>query len=529
LTALSTREVEHKFQVSGSFQLPPLDSVVPSIEDRGATTLTATYYDTSDLRLARAGITLRQRSGGDDAGWHLKLPVSRFSPVEVHDAGAPARDEIHLAAAAAGSVHPAATGSTATNPPGQLVWLVRAITRHAAMAPIATLVTERTTWLLRDASGAAIGELVDDLVAAVDTEGATTSTFREVELEERPASTPELVRAIGAALTAAGAEAGRFVPKVVRALGSSVVGRPEIPERAELGPGASAQAVIVDYLADQVRALRAADLGVRRDAEDAVHQLRVAARRFRSCLRAFQPLFDRTWADELRAEIGWMASKLGSSREGEVLLERLAEITAADARPAVRLLESSLADTLAEARSDIADTLNSGRYLDLHDALIDACNQPPTTAAAEGPAVDVLLPRVAKAWKRLRRKVRNVLAAEQKAPASDAAWHATRIAAKRARYAVDAVCGVFGPAAAELGRQLAGVTDILGEHQDAAIAAELAAELAGGMAQPDDAETIFALGVVHDVERDQVTRARREFADRWPQVADADPLQWSSR
>jgi hypothetical protein len=36
----------------------------------------ADYYDTDDLRLIRGGITLRRRRGGDDAGWHLKLPLT---------------------------------------------------------------------------------------------------------------------------------------------------------------------------------------------------------------------------------------------------------------------------------------------------------------------------------------------------------------------------------------------------------------------------------------------------------------------
>jgi len=47
--------------------------------------LDAIYYDTADLRLIGAGITLRRRTGGEDAGWHLKLP-----------AGADTRDEIRL-------------------------------------------------------------------------------------------------------------------------------------------------------------------------------------------------------------------------------------------------------------------------------------------------------------------------------------------------------------------------------------------------------------------------------------------------
>ncbi|MFB8242316.1 CYTH domain-containing protein [Kitasatospora purpeofusca] len=38
--------------------------------------LDALYYDTPDLRLLRRGITLRRRSGGGDAGWHVKLPLA---------------------------------------------------------------------------------------------------------------------------------------------------------------------------------------------------------------------------------------------------------------------------------------------------------------------------------------------------------------------------------------------------------------------------------------------------------------------
>ena len=38
-------------------------------------TLTATYLDTPDLRLARWRVSLRRREGGSDEGWHLKLPL----------------------------------------------------------------------------------------------------------------------------------------------------------------------------------------------------------------------------------------------------------------------------------------------------------------------------------------------------------------------------------------------------------------------------------------------------------------------
>src|SRR3954447_3223468 len=90
------REVEMKFRVSSPFRLPHLISDrtgVTSVSSPKVQELRAVYWDTSDLRLAREGITLRHRSGeGDADGWHLKLPV--------HEAGVPdgstgTRDELH--------------------------------------------------------------------------------------------------------------------------------------------------------------------------------------------------------------------------------------------------------------------------------------------------------------------------------------------------------------------------------------------------------------------------------------------------
>ena len=71
-------EVERKFRVHGLFRMPDLAAVegVAAVRERPTLHLAATYYDTSDLRLVRSGITLRRREGGKDDGWHLKLPAS---------------------------------------------------------------------------------------------------------------------------------------------------------------------------------------------------------------------------------------------------------------------------------------------------------------------------------------------------------------------------------------------------------------------------------------------------------------------
>jgi hypothetical protein len=90
------REIERKYDAHGA--AGAMDAVhsmigvagVAAVSEPAEEILDAVYYDTADLRLIRAGVTLRRRTGGEDAGWHLKLP-----------AGADTRDEIRLPLAAA--------------------------------------------------------------------------------------------------------------------------------------------------------------------------------------------------------------------------------------------------------------------------------------------------------------------------------------------------------------------------------------------------------------------------------------------
>lgn len=47
------------------------------------TELTAVYLDTVDGALARQGVALRRRTGGSDAGWHLKVRLDDSERREV--------------------------------------------------------------------------------------------------------------------------------------------------------------------------------------------------------------------------------------------------------------------------------------------------------------------------------------------------------------------------------------------------------------------------------------------------------------
>ena len=80
---------------------------------------------------------------------------------------------------------------------------------------------------------------------------------------------------------------------------------------------------MLGYVRDQVAAIWRYDPLVRRDAPDAVHQMRVATRRARSALQAFGGIIERDATRPLCAELKWLAAALGPARDGEVLLARL--------------------------------------------------------------------------------------------------------------------------------------------------------------------------------------------------------------
>ncbi|HEX5993697.1 MAG TPA: CYTH and CHAD domain-containing protein [Jiangellales bacterium] len=500
------REVEHKFRVHGLFTLPDLTGVVAAVEPLGTVELSATYYDTADLRLARESTALRRRTGGYDDGWHLKLPVSSSAPG--------IRDEIHL---------PLEAGSDG-EPPDALVGYVRAIVRRAPVVPVASLRTKRTTYVLRDDDGTEFAELVDDSVQVFGADGNVSARFRELELEERDGASEAVVQKITEVLADAGAVVGEFIAKATRALGPGATEPPEVPPREDPRPKDPARLAIAAYLARHTRELRAADLAVRRDADDAVHRLRVATRRLRSGLRVFRPLLDRDWADRLRDELRWLASGLGQYRDTEVLLSRLAPGRPMAAEPARQELRDRMVERMSEARAEAIAVLESPRYLALHEALVAACASPVTTQEAERPGKEVLPPLVAKAWRKFAAEVEALLAAESATPdgAPDTHWHQVRIAAKRVRYAAEAVAPVLGKDAAHFARQMAKITEVLGDHQDAAHAAAIAREFAASA----DAELAFALGVLCGAERAHVGSARSRFATLWPKVSREKLRRW---
>jgi CHAD domain-containing protein len=502
-------EVETKYAVDVHFVLPDLSDLA-ACSPREPAELTATYFDTDDLRLARAGVTLRRRTGGSDEGWHLKLPAGP----------AGTREELAMPLAAAPPDGP---------PPAELLDLVTALARRALVRPVATLRSHRSTLELAEPghSDDPLAELVDDRVEVLDG-GSVVAEFRELELELRPSDDPrpaqQLAVGVAAALAEAGAVGGSFTSKAARALGAAAEQPPDVPAPSPLDAGDPAGSAVQAFIATQVRALVAQDPRVRRGLPDAVHQMRVACRRLRSALKVFEPLLDPEWSRPLRDELGWLAGALGAARDGEVLQSRLLAGLAAlpdarDAEAGARVVHRALDERLVDAQVEALAALHSDRYLTLLDVLVEAARRPPLTAAAARPCRTALPPLVAKAWRRLARDVD-----ELEADGPDAAWHEARIAAKRARYACESVTPALGAPAKRLAKRLEIVTELLGQHQDAAIAADTLRALAHVRGVSGRAG--FALGLLHAAQRDEVAALRADFAAVWPKVSAKSGRAW---
>ena len=208
-------EIEQKFDADSDFERPDFAGVTPGVAAAAPVLhhLSATYFDTADGRLQAAKITLRRRTGGTDAGWHLKLPAGGPSPAQ-DPGGVSTRREVQEPLEGGGSD---AAGVPAV--PVRLASRVAEVTGGLPLAPIATLVTERTVVTLTSADGTLLAEIADDQVTArrlPETAGEPLR-WREIEVEV-PAAVPQLQQAVADRLLAAGARPAGHGSKLARLL-----------------------------------------------------------------------------------------------------------------------------------------------------------------------------------------------------------------------------------------------------------------------------------------------------------------------
>ncbi len=495
-------ERERKYQIVAGSGVPRLVGVggVETQDDPVEHVLDASYYDTETFRLARGGITLRRRVGGPDAGWHLKLPVS-----------ADERQELQLP-----------LGGDPHKVPGRLRRLVRAYTLGEKLVPIAHLRTDRFAHRLAGPGGRTIATLTDDHVAGeAGGETARLDEWRELELELDPAAEPALLGEFDRALTEAGASVAPWPSKLRRLVGDRV----SVPRRPRKKP--SAGDVVLAAVREHYGRLLRADVGVRLDAEDSVHQMRVAIRKLRSTFRTFGSLIDERQTAALGAELQWLGRQLSPARDTEVTEERLREQLGEVPSelvfgPLRQFLTRHFAREAEEGRTRVLAVLTGKRYLRLLRELDALLEEPPLTAKARKPAKAGLRKPLRKAAKKLSRA--QAAARGLTGDELETALHDVRKKAKRARYAADTVKPVYGKKLREWRENVKAVQSTLGEHQDTVVGRNVLHHLA--IAGHGEGQNTFTFGLLHAQDAARAAELRETFAREWRRLRKGGRPGW---
>jgi len=454
----ATVEYERKLDAPSGFRLPELGG--SPLEPR---LFTSVYFDTPRGSLAALGITLRRRTERERALWQLKLPSDD------------ARLELELEA-------------EPTHVPEEFLDILYAPLRHGNLEPVAELRTRRHGELV--ARNGTTAEVTVDEVAVMDAH-RVRDAFVEVEIELQ-AGRPAHLDALVDELARAGAAPGTGAPKLFRALGRE----PDARRR-----GGTPFEKLQERLLVQLREVERHDPGTRLGHDpESLHDMRVGVRRLRALLRTGRPLL-ATDTSRLDARLRELGAVLGDVRDLDVLLERLgveaAELGEPDSTHA-RALISALAREREDKRQVLLMVLRSDAYLKLLDdtaAAIDALE--PSDA---GVTLDDVASKASK-------KLRKAIGALPDEP-SDDDLHAVRKKGKRARYAAE-LAGHN-----RVVRRAKVFQDVLGEHQDAVVAAERVRELAA-KATPEQA---LAAGQLVAREEERRATARREWREAWERL-----------
>lgn len=418
--------------------------------------MTSVYFDTTDGDLAKAGVSLRVRH-------------SKGVRVQTMKRGGGLAREEHEAEIAGDA--PVATWKP----------LAKILPKSATLVPVFEVEVTRRQRLV--SFGQAQIELALD-VGEVRA-GPRSTPVSELELELK-AGEPAALFALALELSAAAPLYLSFTGKADRGL--ALLEAPSRKPRPALAGDDTAGAAFQAMARAALRqiALHAAQM---REAPtpEAVHQVRVGARRLRSALITFAPLFDGEEAGAIKAELKWLAQAFDAARN----LQVYADETIAPARgvdPDVRGL-TGLAQTVEGARLDAqvraAQAVSLDRFRRL---MIEALAWVETGAWLSGDKTQ----KRATAFgakqldKRLRRLERAAAGLETQ---DDDQRHQGRIEAKKLRYAVEAFAGVF-PAKEGRAflRSVKALQDSLGRLNDLATAAPLVASL------DLDADAAFAAG-----------------------------------
>lgn len=235
-------------------------------------------------------------------------------------------------------------------------------------------------------------------------------------------------------------------------------------------------------------------VAIETNGEDAVHQARTRVRRLRGILSVYKKAFDRDASRRMRARLQRLGTRLGEVRDLEVRVRDLEGLTTfvtnvpsdaskGDIRDesqgvgrdaavvdAVESLAAQARERHDRASDDLLRHLRSRGHRELMADLQQFAAAPPLTGAGRSHPHRITRKGLARAAKRVRRSAGSTL--EER--------HETRKAARRLRYAAEAVVDDLGREAVRIAAAAEAVHDALGDHRDLVLLARHLRETAAG-------------------------------------------------
>ena len=501
-------EIEVKFAATPETEPPELAGAIEGVvsESSDIHFLSAVYFDTEDLRLTRNKITLRRRTGGKDAGWHLKLPKQGAHRMELQaDLGPDAATDV---------------------PPPDLLGPVRSLVRDLSLTPIAQVDTSATKpcctmrTVPPSRNSATITSPPGPSSPTVSAPAGGNGKWRWARPYTDDAQ--RILEAATSAIVDKGAVVADSPSKLATALGDSIANAPTPPTVKKLKKGSPAAAVLQALAANRDR-LVAMDPAVRRDDWDSVHQMRVATRELRSHMRTFDGIITNENYTHLGGELKHLAGVLGAARDAEVVGERLAALAPLVDAPTHTRITGSMADAYRTAHSDAVAFLDSPRYFALLADLDNLLASPTVTSGKGGAARKILLQHLGSAYELLLNRHTKAIAewsnTDLPLEQRERNIHDVRKAVKRLRYSAEAAGQATGLNTKKLYLACKNLQTVLGVFQDHVTTRDVVLRLAKDARA--HGEDTFSYGVLYQHEQRASEDALMGYEDGFAAVRTA--------
>lgn len=475
------------------------------LEPLAAIRLRDTYFDTDRWSVLRAGFALRVR---ESEAW----PEATLKSLERSTEGLAVRREIVQFLADA---NPHET----LGDPGPVTERVRALAGRRGLHALFTVETQRERFAL-SGTGSKAEIALDSSIIRTD-DGAQRG-LRRVEVELVAGSVAALMPWVRELQVACGLAPSR-TPKFRLGLECAGLEPRELPDLGPTVADASMDAnrFALTMVRREVLAMVALEPATRLGEDpEALHDLRVAARRLETYLRVFRAHLPAAVVN-CRRPLRDMRQTLGRARDVEVQLAELekfsGELPEAE-RPSLEPLRQHLELVRREARAAMLETLDADDTQDLFRRLETGVTEPapgssvaPDTSAMRTiSATQLLATLVPEAFRRVRKG-----AAQLSLESPSEEFHATRTRVKRLRHVVDCARPLLGGSVKEYRRALQRLQDVLGSLQDSHVASERLRELAAAPPVPLPADTLFLMGRLTERHERTCGRMRRRFPKAW--------------